>query len=111
MNPARLTAFRSRARLNSEAVFAAGIRLGTSPAVLAATTAGLKHTDKLAVGGFLDQDEITFRVRKDLLTAMPDVGQHLFWIEGNRAFRVDHVSTGSQLTNFYTLGCNATTEA
>jgi len=107
MNAASLTAFRAKARAQSESLYPATVKLGGSDTALAATTAGLRKKERLAVGGMLDDDDIVFRVRKELIDTLPEVGSRILWVEENLTFRIDGIGTGDATSAFYRFGCNA----
>lgn len=124
MNRTQLSAFRSRARVVSESLYPATVRIGNPPVAfgsgadrstdVACSTSGLKKTQSLGAGAFFQQEIITFRVRKDLLaTALADpttelLDTPLLWIRTGfepMPLLISSVNDSAEL--FHTLGCTA----
>ncbi len=91
----QLSRLRSKASDLIQQVFPATIQVAATAAALAtadelsASTGGLRRGDGLAIGGFIIEDEISFRVRKSLFAELPQAGHRVRWVEGNVVFRIE----------------------
>ena len=72
---AALTAFRNQAQLDLEDKFPAEIALSNVDGAITCAGGNVKRNDnELVSGGFLPDFDVSFRVRKELLEVVPEVG-------------------------------------
>jgi hypothetical protein len=117
MNPARLLAFRQRSHAEKEGLFPATIRIGTtatapapeSPSIIATTAGLVRKESPLQSGGYNDGDDIKFRVSKERLPELPEVGTRLVWIERNIVFVISSTRDGTAQDPRWVLGCRQKT--
>lgn len=106
MNATGLASFRARAQSTLEELFPATIKLGEVATEYAAAVGSFRRADKLAPGGFLNDDDVVFRVRKDLVSERPEVGLRLVWVQKTITFRIVKVSEGGA-DNAWHIACKA----
>lgn len=112
MDGAALLRFRQRVQLVQEAFFPCTIRLSGSDVELLASTTGLRRSGSYPGrgGGYESEDDIKFRLRKDLLPAMPECTGRVYWVEQAQSFLIVHVSDGGVNDPAWVLGCKSTNE-
>lgn len=108
MTASAFSAFRSRVQAQMETFFPATIKLGEVATEYAAATTGLRRSeDAASLGTFnLKDDDITFRVRKDILPTAPQSGV-LTWVERNLRFRIIRAKLTDETDPAWLIGCEA----
>lgn len=109
MNGAKLAAFRGRVQASMESLFPATIKIGADTTEYAAATTGLKRTqDSNTVGTFnLDDDDISFRLRKEIYPTIPEVGSRLIWVDRSLVFRIVRAKDTEATDPAWYIGCEA----
>jgi hypothetical protein len=101
--------FLGKAQAELENLFPATVMFSGDNTQYAASAGGYRRGDQtLSIEGLLSEQQVGFRVRKALLSAMPEVGTRLTWVDrGNLTFRILRVSDGSVNDPAWHLACEA----
>lgn len=112
MNGLALLRFRTRVQAVMESFQPCTVIINGS-APLVAATSGLRRqgAQNSRGGGFDDEDDIKFRIRKDLLPAAPAPYQgRIAWVEKSIAFKIGNVADAGPNDCAWLIGGEATNE-